>query len=120
MFEVLASIIYFPSIFVNLIGLFFGFVAVLNFSSFSIIHAAENFVFNRYSAITRRIHLPKHRTPREFTPSVCFMGGEFLSIIYVGFFHTIMWMQNYLMFHYNAFSRWAAVDVRHWRRQLRL
>jgi len=77
MFEVLASIIYFPSIFVNLIGLFFGFVAVLNFSSFSIIHAAENFVFNRYSAITRRIHLPKHRTPREFTPSVCFMGGEF-------------------------------------------
>ena len=81
MFEVLASIIYFPSIFVNLIGLFFGFVAVLNFSSFSIIHAAENFVFNRYSAITRRIHLPKHRTPREFTPSVCFMGGKLNYIV---------------------------------------
>eukprot|EP00598_Pedospumella_elongata_P000596 CAMPEP_0184981058 /NCGR_PEP_ID=MMETSP1098-20130426/10912_1 /TAXON_ID=89044 /ORGANISM="Spumella elongata, Strain CCAP 955/1" /LENGTH=484 /DNA_ID=CAMNT_0027504579 /DNA_START=175 /DNA_END=1629 /DNA_ORIENTATION=+ len=84
MFEVLASIIYFPSIFVNLIGLFFGFVAVLNFSSFSIIHAAENFVFNRYSAITRRIHLPKHRTPREFTPSVCFMGGGQLWMFAIG------------------------------------
>lgn len=115
MFEVLASILYFPSIFVNLIGLFFGFVAVLNFSSFSIIHAAENFVFNRYSAITRRIHLPKHRTPREFTPSVCFMGGKFYDAVGVVSPHSLtlntigVWL--ILSWHF-LFCRWSAVDVR--------
>lgn len=75
LFEVIASLLYFPMVLVNLIGLLFSFVFVLNLSSFSIITTAENFVFNRYSAITRRVHLPKHRTPRQFTPSICFMGG---------------------------------------------
>lgn len=78
LFEVIASLLYFPTVLVNLIGLLFSFVFVLNLSSFSIIATAENFVFNRYSAITRRIHLPKHRTPRQFTPSICFMGGQTL------------------------------------------
>ena len=75
MLEAISSLFYFPTIVINLIGLLFSFVFVLNMSSFSFIAAAENFVFNRYTAITRRIHLPKHRTPKQFTPSICFMGG---------------------------------------------
>lgn len=76
MFEVFTSIFYFPGILFNMIGLLLSFVFMLNLKSLSIIATAENIVFNRYSAITRRIHLPKHRTPRQFTPSISFMGGK--------------------------------------------
>eukprot|EP00428_Durinskia_dybowskii_P073480 CAMPEP_0170414130 /NCGR_PEP_ID=MMETSP0117_2-20130122/31901_1 /TAXON_ID=400756 /ORGANISM="Durinskia baltica, Strain CSIRO CS-38" /LENGTH=434 /DNA_ID=CAMNT_0010671993 /DNA_START=304 /DNA_END=1608 /DNA_ORIENTATION=- len=53
----------------------------------------ENFVFNRYSAITRRIHLPKHRTPMQFTPSISFMGGGQLWMFAIGVGHYVY--ENY-------------------------
>jgi hypothetical protein len=76
MLDVIMSMLYFPSIWLNMIGLLLAFVIILNWKARGLIAAAENVVFSRYSAITRRIHLPKHRTPREFTPSISFMGGK--------------------------------------------
>jgi hypothetical protein len=34
----------------------------------------EGFLINRFTSVTRRIHLPRHRLSNEFTPSLCFMG----------------------------------------------
>jgi hypothetical protein len=34
----------------------------------------EGFLISRFTQMTRRIHLPRHRLSGQFTPSVCFMG----------------------------------------------
>lgn len=118
MLEILASILYFPAVLVNLIGLLLGFVFMQNLSSFSIIHTAENLVFQHYSYLTRRIHLPKHRTPRQFTPSICFMGGIINCLYYLSHLYLNDLLLDIYRYLYFIMSRRSAVDVRHRRRSL--
>ena len=53
----------------------------------------ENFIVLRYTAITRRIHVPKHSRPLKFTPSISFMGGGQLWMFAIGAGHYIY--ENY-------------------------
>jgi len=86
-------LVYFPYILINSIMLLFCFGVVLLFSRFKIVASFESFILTQYSAITRRIHLPKHRTPLQFTPSVSFMGGGQLWMFAIGVGHFIY--ENY-------------------------
>jgi hypothetical protein len=53
----------------------------------------ENFIVIRYTAITRRIHVPKNNRPLQFTPSISFMGGGQLWMFAIGAGHYIY--ENY-------------------------
>lgn len=45
------------------------------FYHYHILMFMENCMLWCYTILTRRIHLPKHRTPQRFAPSISFMGG---------------------------------------------
>ena len=49
----------------------------------------ESIILNRYTALTRRVHVPKHMIPKQFTPSICFMGGGHLWMYAIGVGHYI-------------------------------
>jgi len=53
----------------------------------------EGFLISRFTSMTRRIHLPRHRLSGQFTPSVCFMGGGQLWTFSIGVGHYIF--ENY-------------------------
>lgn len=67
--------IYLPIVLLYSFALFLLFVILLWLYSISLPGCAEHCVLSLYTAVTRRIHLPKHRTPQKFTPSISFMGG---------------------------------------------
>ncbi len=46
------------------------------FYHYHILMFMENCMLWCYTILTRRIHLPKHRTPQRFAPSISFMGGK--------------------------------------------
>eukprot|EP01038_Epipyxis_sp_PR26KG_P012821 gene12821-17191_t len=83
------NLVYIPALFLYSLGLLFSFTVMLIFSKCNVMLHIENFILNRYTSITRRIHLPKHRTPRQFTPSICFMGGGQLWMFAIGSGHYI-------------------------------
>ena len=57
----------------------FWFVLILNhIPSFNFIEEwMESFVLTRYTNITKRLHIPKSEIPKNFTPSISFMGGKY-------------------------------------------
>jgi hypothetical protein len=69
------GVFFFPYILLNSIALLLCFALVLFFSNYSVVASLEEFILDRYTSITRRIHLPKHLAPLQFTPSISFMGG---------------------------------------------
>ncbi len=44
----------------------------------------EKFLLNRYTAITRRVNIPKNKAPKMFAPSISFMGGGQLWMFSIG------------------------------------
>jgi hypothetical protein len=50
----------------------------LNFIHFveKVNDSIDRLVLTRYTMVTRRIHIPKHKVPKQFTPSISFMGGK--------------------------------------------
>jgi hypothetical protein len=70
--------IYIPALLIYSFGVMVSFACISFLYPISITALAEHFVLTLYTAITRRIHLPKHRTPNKFTPSISFMGGWYL------------------------------------------
>jgi hypothetical protein len=69
--------IYIPALLIYSFGVMVSFACISFLYPISITALAEHCVLTLYTAITRRIHLPKHRTPNKFTPSISFMGGEY-------------------------------------------
>jgi hypothetical protein len=89
----LGNIVFAPMIFVY-VSCFLLTCAVMLFWTTDIIQKyIGRFILNRYTAITRRIHLPKHRTPKQFSPSISFMGGGHLWMFAIGAGHYIY--ENY-------------------------
>lgn len=89
--ETLATFLYLPAFLVNSIGLLvsFGTVLHVSLSSAEVATFTENFILARYTASTRRSHLPKYRTPSKFSPSICFMGGGQLWMFAIGVGHYV-------------------------------
>lgn len=70
----------------------FFFMMVLNAIpsiSLHIVDWIDAIIINRYTALTRRVHLPKHRAPKKFTPSISFMGGGQLWMYSIGVGHYV-------------------------------
>jgi hypothetical protein len=67
------ALLYLPVLLLSSLGLLVSFLYMVNFSFF--VGICESCVMGAYTAMTRRVHLPKHRRPRKFTPSISFMGG---------------------------------------------
>lgn len=80
----------------------------------SLIELFEYVVCLFYTSTTRRIHLPKHRTPKQFTPSICFMGGELMKETAEKYLAVKLYVVSIhiLAFLFDTVRRWAAVDVR--------
>jgi hypothetical protein len=74
---IIANILYVPALLLYSFCLLFSFTAVLNFSNLhtSMILCFEYILMSGYTIVTRRIHLPKHKAPSQFSPSISFMGG---------------------------------------------
>ncbi len=89
LFPYYQSFILFPALLVYCIALVICFTMVRWFYPFNMINFIENGVLSIYTLITRRIHLPKHKTPLQFTPSVSFMGGGHLWMFACGAGHYI-------------------------------
>jgi len=85
MVDTVASFLYLPAFIINLIVLLISFGTFLHMSSSFL----ENLILTRYTETVRRSHLPKHRTPLKFAPSICFMGGGQLWMFALGVGHYV-------------------------------
>lgn len=77
MVDTIASFLYLPAFIINLIVLLISCGTFLHMSSSFV----ENLILTRYTETVRRSHLPKHRTPLKFAPSICFMGGKVIFLM---------------------------------------
>ena len=73
-FGALNQFTYVPALLISTLFLLLVFVVFLNLSFSTYI---DQCILYYYTSVTRKIHLPKNRTPKQFTPSISFMGGEY-------------------------------------------
>lgn len=59
-------------------------VSLVSFMFRNILDILDYVMLRWYTFLTRRIHLPKHRTPKQFAPSISFMGGKFYQVLRAG------------------------------------
>lgn len=84
---------------ISLVLRYFNFIHVIEKLNDSI----DRLVLTRYTMVTRRIHIPKHKAPKQFTPSISFMGGKYNDLFCVSFMS--------LLYNLYAWFRWSIMDV---------
>mmetsp|Transcript_14497 Transcript_14497/g.21830 ORF Transcript_14497/g.21830 Transcript_14497/m.21830 type:complete len:341 (-) Transcript_14497:132-1154(-) len=82
----MGQILYIPALVTYSVCLFLSFTAVLNLSIVfdAVLSGVEHFLMTGYTVVTRRCHLPKHKAPKQFCPSISFMGGGQLWMFAIG------------------------------------
>ena len=92
MVDTVASFLYLPAFIINLIVLLISFGTFLHMSSSFL----ENLILTRYTETVRRSHLPKHRTPLKFAPSICFMGGKVILFLMTDYTSIYVYKHTYI------------------------
>jgi len=94
MVDTVASFLYLPAFIINLIALLISFGTFLHMSSSFL----ENLILTRYTETVRRSHLPKHRTPLKFAPSICFMGGKVILFLMTDYIYIYIYIYINIMY----------------------
>lgn len=116
-------VFYMPMLMLYSVFLLLSFAVMLNFTPSGWGVMLEQIFIREYTAGTRRMHLPKHEIPQQFTPSICFMGGKpwvYIAALSVAEMYPLFIIQYRDWLLCLPYSRGAAMDVCNWRWSLHI